>query len=272
MALPSNPGRDEIWMELEESTYRNGGVNTNGLNAMHDYVFGAGSYTRDGFGGYGIPELASSLSATAGDGELDLIFTVNTDGGSQMTFVAEYWPTTTDPELMGGNWQTIGTGNGSGQFTKTLTGLTNGQSYDVRVTAYNKFNNSGNYVNYSAPASPLRWDYTNIVTAVPEQPQFNTPSIITCSYIGFSNEIHVEWNYGASPSSFSAQTNVNGAGWTNATLQSSSNWGGSSNPKTGNWSVNPFPNPGDTIQVRIRADAEGSNSASDYSSPCQDTY
>lgn len=175
MPLPSNPDRDSIYGELAASTYRNGGTDTNGLKEMWAYVFGAGTYDRDSFGGYGKPVIASSITATGKDSSIDLTFTINNGGGHQMTFVAQYWEETVDASPSPYFEQEIGTGTGSGQYTETLTGLTNGTSYEVRVTAYNLWNNAGLY---PAPrGTDPNYGWTSTATATPELPPLSQPSI-----------------------------------------------------------------------------------------------
>lgn len=78
----------------------------------------------------GQPAAPTSLAATAGDGQLELSWTAPSDPGTSAItgYVVEYTPS-------GGAAQTVNTGSTSASYT--LTGLTNGTSYSVRVAAVN---------------------------------------------------------------------------------------------------------------------------------------
>jgi hypothetical protein len=168
MALPSAPSRDDIYYELTQSNYRNGGTDENSLKEMWNYVFGSGSYSRDGFGGYGIPSVGN-LSLSGGANHIDVTIDLTDNGGHSCTIIAEYWEsggsTGTNP-----SYQTIASGVSSqSQYEGIIGSLDASTTYSVRCFAYNLWNNSGN--NPEAPNISPWYDYSST-----EQAQTNASS------------------------------------------------------------------------------------------------
>lgn len=254
MALGSNPDRSHIFGELEESTYRNGGVGNDSLKDMWNYVYGSGSYSRDAFGGDGVPVVDSTLTVDNGNssGELDLTFNISNDGGFSMTFVAEYWEQTNDASQMGGNYQEIGIGTGTGQFTRTLTGLTDGVTYDVRVTAYNKFNNSGNYP--TAPDTNSAWDWTNTSSGTALPSKLATPILNTTEYQEFEAGVYITFDYFDPEDGFDVGIRINGQASTSPELrQCDKNVGTNNSAIEILHDAEQFLSSSDTVEVRVRA-------------------
>lgn len=78
------------------------------------------------------PSDPTGFTATAGDGSVDLSWTAPADGGAAITdYVIE------KRETGGSNWLTVADGT-STATAYTVTGLTNGTSYDFRVSARNR--------------------------------------------------------------------------------------------------------------------------------------
>lgn len=80
-----------------------------------------------------VPGIPTGLLSTAGDGSVALSWTVPaSNGGSAITDYIVQWRTTSGP----GSWNTFADGT-STATTATVTGLTNGTSYDFQVAAVN---------------------------------------------------------------------------------------------------------------------------------------
>lgn len=80
-----------------------------------------------------VPDAPTGLIAVGLDGEVSLTWTAPAnDGGSAITDYEIQWRTTTGP----GTWNTFSDGAGTAT-TATVTGLTNGTSYDFQVRAVN---------------------------------------------------------------------------------------------------------------------------------------
>jgi outer membrane protein OmpA-like peptidoglycan-associated protein len=105
-----------------------------------------------------VPDAPANLTVTRGDGELGLSFDPPAfDGGSAVTG----YQVTLDG---GDTWETLST-SGSAPVTATLTGLTNGTSYDIEVRAVNDQGTSdpasaGQHVPAGAPAAPTNVEGT----------------------------------------------------------------------------------------------------------------
>ena len=92
------------------------------------------------------PAAPTSLTATGGNAQVSLAWTAPSDnGGSAITdYTVEYTPS-------GGSAQTVSTGSSSASYT--LTGLTNGTAYTVRVAAVNAAG-TGSYTAASSSVTP----------------------------------------------------------------------------------------------------------------------
>lgn len=94
-----------------------------------------------------VPSAPTSLTATSGNAQIALAWTAPSyTGGSAITgYSVEYTPS-------GGSAQTVSTGSTSASYT--LTGLTNGTAYTVRVAAINA-NGTGTYTAASSSVTPV---------------------------------------------------------------------------------------------------------------------
>jgi len=97
---------------------------SNGVAALGPYSTAASATT------FNVPTAPTGLAGTAGDQQVALAWTApSSNGGSAITdYVVEYTPS-------GGSAQTVSTGNTATIYT--LTGLTNGTAYTIRVAAVN---------------------------------------------------------------------------------------------------------------------------------------
>jgi hypothetical protein len=270
MALGSNPDRESIWTELFPSNFRNGGTDTNALKQMDSYVFGGdgSGYTRDGFGGTGKPE-CSSLTATGGNSEIDVTFTVDHVGGlGSCTIVAQYWDSQDETLPIEDDFQNLGTVSSTGQYTRTITNnVSNGVIYDVRVTVFNLYNNAPDSGNLTYPepndTAPENWfDWTNIDQAETQVPTLSQASLVgeTVEYSG--QDAYLNFNYSDAEDSFIVEFRFDG-GTTQTVnnIECDSNVGTSSNPKEIKVNMGTFPQPGDTVELRITATASGYNNS-----------
>jgi len=87
----------------------------------------------------GVPGAPTISSFTAGNGEATVVFTApSTTGGSAITdYVVEYKATSDS------SWTTLSHDVSASTLSYTITGLTNGTSYDVRVSAVNSYVGQG---------------------------------------------------------------------------------------------------------------------------------
>lgn len=188
MALGNHPSRNAIYGELAESTYRNGGTNANAMKAMNNYVFGDNNYSREAFAGLGIP-IVSGLSLSAKDQALECNFDLDTKGipsGNSVTFVAQYWESTggnipSDPCTISDSWTQIGTSSSEGSQSHDLTGLDNSKTYEVRVLAYNLWNNSGNHTSICPFEFDSSYNFTGIAEKSPTSGSTSQLAIKTSS-------------------------------------------------------------------------------------------
>lgn len=200
------------------------------------------------FTGYGRPTwsaLSCSTSSTLG-GYIEATLISLNIGGFSTTVVFE--------RQSGASWISIGspavfTTNGTKTVQLNMPG--DNTSYTIRARVYNMFVIED-------------WLTTNTSSATSSGPNvFPAPAISSAVWSG--NNIQAYWNYGNSPNSFSAQWSAMGVSWTNLAGGSSSNWGTSTNPKSGIWT--PAQSGLNNTQIRIRANAQGGVGASDWSLP-----
>lgn len=258
MPLPTGPSRDAIWAALADSNYRNGGVNTNALKEMYAYIFGSGTgYSRDAFGGLGTPTV-SGLSASDGNtsgGSIDVSFTLDNNGGDTCTFVAQYWVSTGDVTPSPYYQVTLGSSSTEGSHSYSISSnVTNGTQYEVRVTAYNDWNNDTS--NIPAPRSTVgSYDWTNTNSATPTAPKLTTPTLSGETVQYNAADGYVSFSYPENEDSFDVRVKVDG------TIQSATvdcfnaNVGTSSNPKEIRFSFSSIPN--SSLEVSVRATASG---------------
>lgn len=150
MPLPTGPGRDQIKSELVNSQY----AGANSLNEMSDYIFGAGSYSRDAFGGYGNPNIASFTVDATYANSIDVTVTMNDYGNLTCWFWVRYRKTGTTTW----NYNELGSAS-SGSPSFNISGLESSTEYDIGIGVYNKFNNQD---------VPSYLDWTNTGTATTE--------------------------------------------------------------------------------------------------------
>lgn len=246
MIISSTPTHSEVEVELLESNIT---TSRSSLRNMLDYVFGSPvGKLKAKFAGKGIPAVNGSLSANGGDNKIDLTFTVSNIGGFDSTVIAEYWEDTGQVSGMGGNYASLGVITSSGQKTMTLGNLEGDKSYGVRVTAFNKFNNSGNYP--SAPNVSAHWEFTETKT-VSVSNSTSDPQIFFTSSSGFDSGSlwSCEWEEQGSAYITGFETRVDGGSW-NGTGVSRSDFSYSNGTYSANGSTNPFPLSGDTVELR----------------------
>ncbi len=94
----------------------------------------------------GPPDAPTALTLTAGDTELEGAWTAPNDNGSPILRYELQYREVTDPE---GSWLDVTTASDITAASRTITGLTNGTPYHVRVRAVNAVGNGG----WSAPAT-----------------------------------------------------------------------------------------------------------------------
>ena len=211
MALGNAPSRDDIWNELQESTYRNGGTNLNHLKDMDAYVFGGdgSGYSRDGFGGYGVPRV-SNLSASDAENAIQVTFDLDDDGGLGCTIIAQYWEATGDTSPSPYYEEGVGTVSGTGTKTMSFTPISNEVLYEIRIVAYNLFNN---VQNFPAPrVENYYYDFTNTAQATSQNPQHEVPTILgDTAVMDFNNVCYVDLSAGGEQSNIVVQFEVTGA-------------------------------------------------------------
>lgn len=261
MALGSNPSRNQIYLELTASEYRNSGADNNHLQDMYEYVFkdSSGNYSRNAFGGYGIPDISSSLTVTnEGNEQLTVQFSItdwNTPTGSSLEAWAQYYD-----ESLGGfpsasdvftqSIATYSSTGSTGTQNGTITGLTNGTTYNIRVTLTNGFNNYTPLIpNYPTVNSEYNW--TNDVTGTPQPPQLITPTISggTLEYNGVDG--YISFNYSGNEDDFDVEVRIDGSTTETATVDCDKNVGSSTNPVEIRFSYTTFPTTG--VEFRVRA-------------------
>ena len=86
-----------------------------------------------GGGGASMPDAPASLTATAGDGEVALVWSAPADHGGTPVTGYEYRHAAGDAVPGGAPWQSAGL-----SLERTVTGLTNGQQYAFEVRARNR--------------------------------------------------------------------------------------------------------------------------------------
>jgi len=123
----------------------------------------------------GVASAPTGLNALAGNTQIALSWTApaNTGASSITGYTVEYTPS-------GGSAQTVSTGSTATSYT--LTGLTNGTAYTVRVRAVSAAGNG---------------DYSTAATGTPT----GVPGVPTSASIrngGYCNEVYVEWQPPAS--------------------------------------------------------------------------
>lgn len=149
----ANP--NNIWIGSQS-----GGVSMSGyIDDLRWTVGSARGYTgstitvpTSAFPDSGPPAAPTGLTATGGNTQAVLAWTAPYNGGSAITgYVVEYTPS-------GGSASTVNTGSSSASYT--LTGLTDGTAYTVRVAAVNAIGTGG----YSATASVTPANETSVLS------------------------------------------------------------------------------------------------------------
>lgn len=274
MALPTsrNPPRSEIKAEFGTATL-NAYVTQGSLKDMYTHIFqDSTKHNRSDFKGYGKPvisSLSSSQSSALG-GKIDVSFTIDQiNNPSGFTWnrtnvqvqVSEEWD-----DLQPTGWQDAGTSQVfSSTGAKSITGVdvpNENTTYAVRILYWNYFNN----VAGDELQEPFQQLYP---TATSSGPLVFTTPFITKATVTAEDALNftVTWNYGADPSTFSAQYRIDGGTWQNAgSLINSSNWDTATNPKSATWGFqNLLTGSESSVEVRIRADAESPYDASSWS-------
>ena len=261
MALGSDPSGLQISGEFGDST-RNTGLTNYDLQWMYNHIIGSGDHSRTAFSGYGqnsASVIDVSTSSTLG-GYLDVNINISTNVviNSSIPCKMQLQYQEGDGSIPEGDWithPTTYTYNSGGNKSIEFEAPEEDTSYHIRMRYWNLFNEHSSDHNY-----------TNFETGQSSSPEkFVTPSILFAEF-GTNNNVEVDWNYDSSPSSFSAQYRSDSVSWTQMSLIQAIRWGSTDNPKRGIWD-NPEIIPSANAEVRIRADAEGDVSASNWSDP-----
>jgi len=261
--LSTSPDRNSIYAELVQSNFRQGGTDVNGLEEMHNYVFGNTNYSREAFGDTGIPTVQTDILLNTLPEFIDVNFTVDDNGGLSggAEVIAQYWVNGSPSTA-----QTVSLGTGYNSLDADTQGfsVTGDETYSVRITVINAYNNSGNYPD---PTPTGVWDWSETATTYVPLQDWDTPSITECFYHMINDEVHAEWNQfdqGSGhdqPSDYFAQTYSSGvSSWVDSTESATVNWGASTNPKEANWTYAQ----NDPLQFRVRAEATTARNASNY--------
>ncbi len=141
------------------------------------------------------PAAPASLSATPGNSQVTLSWTAPNNGGSAITdYKIEY-------SINGNTWTTVNDGTAT-TTTVTVTGLTNGQAYQFRVSTINAIGESDTHATVSAtpvttPTAPTGLNPTpgnSQVTLSWTAPTNNGGSAITDYKIEYSANAGTSWN------------------------------------------------------------------------------
>lgn len=250
MALGNKPTLKDVYNEFSASS------RSTSMRQMYEYAFdtnnASGGRLSD-FAGMGKPSIANfSVTASSQDsvgGKVDISFDITAGGSPTVTQVQYKIPTDT-------SWTDLGPGYSkqSQNITISHTEVSMPEpmtQYDFRVQYYNGFNNHSS-----------DWYYSAVITETSSAPlKFGNIGITSATAASY---VDVTFNYGDVPSEFELQSSSDGISWITRTLQSSTNWGTTSNPKTGRWTYS-------GIMVRLRASSQVVNgqtvAASDWSSP-----
>ena len=256
MALSASPSRSEIYAEFStglQSTFPN-----RNLKDMHAQYFGGtgAGYAREDFANLSKPQYVQSGISEDHD---SIHITLEHSIAGTSYFRAQYHADDGQPPFSG---QTVSTTayesvTGVQNFAVIdITGLAASTTYWIRIQYYNGFGTSTNPFTDSA--------FSHVTDAPPSFPQ----PVITSASHSFGNSYTVQWDYTNSPQpdTWSSQYRINGGTWTDYNgLSTSNNWNSSSNPKSATWTMDVFLDPGDTLEVRIQADASDGLSASAWS-------
>ncbi len=158
--------------------------------------------------------LISTLTATSVSDSSALIGgIVSYDGGSNVTLRGVCYSTTITPTILN---STISSGNGTGAFSCSLTGLTANTTYYVRSYATNSFGTSyGNQINFFTSSTAIcnSFTVTHFIDSI-------TPETKTIIYetvytnISGSNKCWIVQNLGASfPADSASDINEASSGW-----------------------------------------------------------
>lgn len=136
-------------------------------------------------------------------------------------------------------------------------GVISSQDYVYRFKYWNGFNQHSQDRYVTA---------TESVETDSEQQQLTQPGIVNCG-IGSFSRVTAEWNYNDIPDQFTAQVRVNGGTPAETTVQTSTNWGDSADPKTGAWVSDEQFEFNDMVEIRIKAEAPSSSYQDSLFSP-----
>jgi hypothetical protein len=272
MALTASSSRLDIANEFGSNTL-DSLTSVRSLNAMYNHIFQVSSgFSRDAFAGYGKPDISGVSASQSGSlgGKIDVSFTIdqiNNPSGFTWNRTNVQVQVSAEPgalEPMG--WQDAGTSQVfSSTGAKSITGmdvLNENTTYDVRILYWNYFNN----VAGDELQEPSQQPYPTAISSGPLV--FTTPSITQATVTAEDAfNFTVTWNYGADPSTFSAQYRIDSGTWQNAgSLINSSNWDTATDPKSATWAFQTrLTGSESSVEVRIRADAESPYGASSWS-------
>lgn len=275
MALGSDPTAQQIANEFGADTRNNVNGSTNALlynlAAMYTAVFGGGNHDRKAFGGKEKATKIGNLTTSVSSSTVTLQGEI-TAGAVETEVIGQYQSAidSNDNELAipddnESAWTTFVSTTTTTNGVKSLSGTVPNGRYFFRLKVYNGFIS---HVANNLHIQPSDLTERRDVNYSP--PKWSTPTISSCSN-NSGNEATAEWVYGESPSSFEAEIRINGGTPQTGMFVSSTNWGTATNNKIGTWSSFAFFNPGDNVEIRIRASAQGGTSASNWSGWCSST-
>ena len=240
----SNSG--STWNTFSDGTSTSTSATVTGLTNSTAYVFRVAAVNGVGAGAYTAasssvtptagtpPNAPTSLTATAGNAQLSLAWTAPSAPGTYAItgYTVEYTPS-------GGSAATVATGSTAASYT--LTGLTNGTAYTVRVAAVSSAG-TGTYTAASSSVTPAAALSAPVLTRT------------GCS----DGTVSYSWTTIASATTYRLQSNNNGSSslgtWADVQANGSTGYSGDTGQFGNQW-------------FRVRA--ENATMQSAYSSPVQ---
>ena len=265
MALTSNPTAQQIAEEFGGATYPYDSIADYQLAGMYNRVFGGGNHDRLRFGNTGKASITSEISVSTSDNVVTVSVGVDVGGESKgvLGYVDYYWADGDDgiPDSST-NWNKYASTSSPSNGTQSWSEEFSNGDYYFKVDVFNGYISEG-----SDRLEDISYDLVSLGSGGGGT-TLSTPSINTC-YDSFGNRMTAEWDYSDVANHFNGRIRINSGNWLDTTLEDSSNWGTSTNPKSGTWSVNQLFDPGDVVEIQVQA-VDGSDT-SDWSQSCSVT-